>query len=408
MSNRRLSICYVVPGHDLLSTVGPSRNVINLARALGEWADVTVAFRRVAEHRPEGLRVLEIQPGHVAATVDDASMKGVGYAEFFGYLRDVRSFAQRELPSFDIVLEKSWLLSGYVSSICNGRGQLVVPIENIVVNPAHAAGSSIMKRIRLEAGRWLAGRALRKAPLVIAETEFLKKEIVRFWGVSEERVAVVDLGVDRELFHPMEQSIARARVGISAQPAVILYVGVLDRTHDLEQVIRAMGGRKPAGVELHVVGEGARRIEYETLARECGAAAIFHGRVPHREVPVYISAADLCIAPYDAAAFSSGELGYSTMKIPEYLSVGRAVASVPSGRIRSLVAQGETGFLFPNEAGQWEAFLDALPGRERLREMGAAAARTRLTSWPDTARQYLSLCEARLAAAGGGGRAWTR
>src|SRR5262249_46760063 len=40
---RRLSICYVVPGHDLLSSVGPSRNVVNLAQALSEWADVTVA-----------------------------------------------------------------------------------------------------------------------------------------------------------------------------------------------------------------------------------------------------------------------------------------------------------------------------------------------------------------------------
>ena len=33
-ASRRLSICYLVPGHDLLSSVGPSRNVLNLAQAL--------------------------------------------------------------------------------------------------------------------------------------------------------------------------------------------------------------------------------------------------------------------------------------------------------------------------------------------------------------------------------------
>src|SRR5262249_39759799 len=155
-----LSVCYVVPGHDLLSTVGPSRNVVNLARALSEWADVTVAFRRAAEAPPAGLRVLEIQPGRQAATVDDAAVEGIGCGEFFAYLADVRRFAQRELQSFDVVLEKSWLLSGYLSRICRARNQLGVPIENIVVNPAHAAGRSVMKRVRLEAGRWLAGRAL--------------------------------------------------------------------------------------------------------------------------------------------------------------------------------------------------------------------------------------------------------
>lgn len=399
MSARRLSICYVVPGHDLLSTVGPSRNVVNLARALSEWADVTIAFRRVAdEQRPQDLRVLEIQPGDEAATVDDAAMKGIGYGEFLKYLRDVRSFARRELESFDVVLEKSWLLSGYVSAMCQRRGQLGVPIENIVVNPGHAAGRSVMKRLRLQAGRWLAGRALRKAPVVIAETEFLKKEIIAYWGVQPERVAVVDLGVDRNLFRPTPQAEARSRVRIPLEPTVVLYVGVLDRTHDLEPVIRAMGRKRPPGVELHIVGDGARRTEYQTMADQVGARVVFHGRVPHHDVPVYIAAADLCVAPYDPSAFSSGELGYSTMKIPEYLSVGRAVASVPSGRIRSLVRDGETGFLFANEVARWETLLEALPPRERLRAMGEAAGRTPLTAWSDTARQYLSLCEGQLTA----------
>ncbi len=75
--SRRLSVCNLVPGHDLLDSVGPSRNVLNLAHALGEWADVTAAFRRVADdNRPEGLRVLEIQPRDQAATMDDAAMRG--------------------------------------------------------------------------------------------------------------------------------------------------------------------------------------------------------------------------------------------------------------------------------------------------------------------------------------------
>ena len=41
----------------------------------------------------------------------------------------------------------------------------------------------------------------------------------------------------------------------------------------------------------------------------------------------------------------SGELGYSTMKVPEYLSAGRPVVTVPSGRLPDLVRDGETGFL---------------------------------------------------------------
>ena len=406
MSGRkRLSICYVVPGHDLLSTVGPSRNVVNLALALSQWADVTIAFRRVVDQiRPAGVRVLEIEPSNAVAGVDDAAMKGMGYGQFFSTMRTLRAFVDQELASFDVVLEKSWLLSGYISALCLRRGQLGVPIENIVVNSRHAARRNVMKWLRLRVALAIAGRAMRKAPLIIAETEFLRREIVKFWRVDEACVAVVDLGVDRSLFKTTDRDLARRNLGIDPYKTVLTYVGVLDYTHNLEPAIRALGQLRPAGVELHVVGDGVRSEEYRQLAVSLGVASKFHGRVPHAQVPLHIAAADLCLAPYDAAAFYSGELGYSTMKIPEYLSVGRPVVSVPSGRVKSLIQEGKTGFLFDNDLEKWVAFLRDLPSRERLHEMCAAAAFTRLCSWEDTALQYLTLCEQQLPKTNRGGQ----
>ena len=391
---RRLSICYVVPGHDLMSSMGPTRNVLSLARALGEWADVTVAFRRLADAQPpEAQKLLEIEPRASAATVDDAANSGIGYGQFLTYLRTLRTFVDQQLNGFDVVLEKSWLLSGYVTARCLRRGQVAIPVENIVQNPAHAARHQFMKYLRLRAGGWLAGCNLRRAPLIIAETEYLKSEIARFHRVAATRIAVVNLGVDRAMFRPMEQSVARQRLAIDADLYVLSYVGVLDLTHNLEPAIRAVGAAGNPNIELHVVGDGARRAEYQRLAASCAARVVFHGKVAHTEVPLHIAAADLCLAPYDAVAFSSGELGYSTMKIPEYLSAGRAVVSVPSGRIRSLIGAGECGFLFNNELAEWQKFLARLPSRERLRIMGESAARLPLPSWADTARAYLSLCE---------------
>ncbi len=397
--SHRLSVCYVVPGHDLVLSSGPTRNVINLAREMSRWADVTVAFRRCIEAPAMGpVKVLEIQPSERSAGIDDSAVRGIGYGEFFSYLKSIRRFASEQLGGFDVVLEKSWLLSGYVSALCRRRRQLGVPVENIVQNPAHAANRQWGKLLRLHVGRWLAGRAIRGAPLVIAETEFLKKEIAAHWRVPLERIAVVDLGVDRTLFRSIDQGEARVRVGIASDRTVLVYVGVLDRTHNLAPAIAALGAAGDPRVELHIVGDGVRRAEYQALASSVGAMTVFHGTVEHQEVPWFIAAADLCLAPYDAAAFTSGELGYSTMKIPEYLSVGRAVVSVPSGRIRTLVAEGETGYLFPNEVAPWTRFLGMLPSRDRLREMGVAAAASKLTSWEDTALGYLSLCERELAA----------
>ena len=393
----RLSICYVVPGHDLMSTMGPTRNVLNLARALGEWADVTVAFRRLADARPpEGMSMLEIEPRASAATVDDAATSGIGYRAFLDYIATLNRFTDNELARFDVVLEKSWLLSGHVTARCSRRGQLSVPIENIVQNASHAARRQWMKYLRMKVGGWLAGRNLRRAPLVIAETDFLKREIARFHGVADERIAVVNLGVDRELFRPLSQAEARARLGVDPQRTVLGYVGVLDLTHNLAPVIEALAASGRPDLELHVTGDGARREEYRQLAIARGARVVFHGKVPHHEVPWHIAAADLCLAPYDAIAFSSGELGYSTMKIPEYLAVGRPVVSVPSGRIRTLVQDDVNGFLFENAPERWRDLLARLPDRERLRRMGEAAAAVPMPTWRDTARAYLDLCETQL------------
>ncbi len=392
-ASRRLSICYVVPGHDLLASVGPTRNVLSLARSLSRHADVTVAFRRVNKPDiPPGLRALEIQPAATATTIDDSAMRGVSIPEFVNFIGSLRRFARRELREFDVVLEKSWLLSGYVSSLCRRRGQLGVPIENIVPNAAQAARGQLMKLLRLKAGSWLAGRLLRSAPLVIAETEFLRKEISVFWKIPFERIAVVDLGVDRELFRPKDQGAARQALGIDPSATVLLYVGVLDYTHNLAPAISALGSSGLPGLELHVVGDGQRGAEYQILAKDAGANVRFHGRVAHRQVPQWIAASDLCLAPYDASAFASGELGYATMKIPEYLSAGRAVVSVPSGRVALLVKDGVTGFLFGNEAANWGKFLRDMPARARLQAMGQAAAATRLQSWDDTADAYFEHC----------------
>ena len=398
--SERLSVCYLVPGHNLLSTVGPTRNVLSLARALGRHADVTVAFRRVLDERaPADLRVVELQPATraEAGALDDAAMRGLSYGEFLACLRDLRRFVTERLQPFDIVLEKSWLLSGYLSTLCRRQGRPGVPVENFVPNPVRNAAGGLAKRLRLEIGQRIAGHHLRQAPLIIAETTHLKRGIAQHWRVREDRIAVVGLGVDRALFAPSDQAEARRQLGIAPEPLVLLYAGVVDATHDLGPVLGALARLQDRGIELHVVGDGSLRAGHERAARAAGARVIFQGRVAHEQVPVYIAAADLCLAPYDLTAFQSGELGYSTMKVPEYLSAGRPVVTVPSGRLTELIREGQTGFLVANTAGEWLRFLRQCPGRAQLRAMGEAAAKVELMTWDDTASAYLALCERQLA-----------
>ncbi|GBD42266.1 D-inositol 3-phosphate glycosyltransferase [bacterium HR39] len=390
--------CYLVPAHHLLPTAGPSRNVLSLARALAEFAEVTVAFRRIADPHavPEGVRAEELDPACPlpAELPDDAAMRGLGAAETLRYLRRLLAWAADAARRFDVVLEKTWLFSGTLSARILAAGCVGVPVENFAPDPARYAGD-LAKRLRLSLARAVAGRALRACPRIIAETGPLRASLVRAYGLDPARIEVVPLGIDPQMFRPIPQDAARARLGLPPDALILLYVGVLDRTHDLGPLLAAMAaiGRQelPPGLELHLVGTGTRREEYGEMARRHGLPVVFHGRRPHAEVPWWIAAADLCLAPYDAAVFAAGELGYATMKIPEYLAVGRPVVSVPHGRPAKLVRPGDTGFLFDNRADLWQSFLRSLPGRDVLAAMGERAARTPVPTWREVARRYFEI-----------------
>jgi glycosyltransferase involved in cell wall biosynthesis len=396
---KRLSICYVVPGHHLLSSAGPTRNVLCLAEALSQWANVTVAFRSILEPvTPKGYEVVEIEPGAggLGYRVDDAAIRGMGFREFVEYLSFLKQFVAERFASYDIVLEKSWLLSGYVAALCQRRGLPGVVIENVVRvwNEPLRIPRDVMRYLSYQLAQTLVGHYLRRAPLVIAETEELKRTITQRWTLAPKQVEVVGLGVDHSIFRPLDQANARKQLGISPNATMLLYVGVLDQTHSLIPLLEALNAIPICPLELHIVGDGVLKDQYQGKVHESRKNAFFHGRVPHTAVPQYIAAADLCLAPYDLRMFPNGHVAYSTLKIPEYMACARPVVSVPSGHVLNLIHHNITGFLFHNDVHNWKSFLHGCPPRQKLQQMGLAAADVVSSrSWEATASTYLTFCE---------------
>ena len=95
---RRLSICYAAPGQRLLGTAGSTRNVLSVAEAMSQWADVTVAFRSIAGAPPSrNFKIIAIDPpGSVAPDVrDNVAVRGLNPFAHAAYLRTLRGFAAR-------------------------------------------------------------------------------------------------------------------------------------------------------------------------------------------------------------------------------------------------------------------------------------------------------------------------
>ena len=405
MPRKRLSICYAAPGSNLVPSAGTTRNVLNLADALSEWADVTVAFRRIQESPgTRRYRTVAIDPHRADshAFTDDNAARGLQPLGHLSYTRTLWSFASRHAAEYDVVLEKGWRLSGFLCAAFNHSHVPGVLVENDVRfwTESVKGVASVAKYGLHLISQWASGLYCRRLPNVIAESEELKALLVQRRGLAPDRVDVVGLGVDHSVFRPMDQSQARAMHAIRQDATVLLYVGAMDEYHDLEPLIEGLALVANAGLELHVLGEGEFRSRCEAKAKAAGLHATFHGHVPHAQVPEYIATADLCLAPYRTSAFYNGLVTFSTLKIPEYMACARPVISVPSGSILRLVDEGRTGFVRPNEVTSWASFLRELPPRDRLASMGEEAARAVTSiSWTATAQRYLEICERRVASA---------
>ena len=395
----RPSVCYAAPGHALLSTSGTTRNMLSLAKALSRWADVTVAFRSIRQPiQCDNFKMIAIdsEPEIPSERKDDVAARGLNVFAHMSYLRKLSDFSRQSAPSYDLVFEKGWRLSGFLSSACRRQGVPGVLVENDVHYWSESIGSAgaVAKYGAHRAAQCLARFYSRRIPLVIAETDELKNMLVAERGVRPECIEVVGLGVDHELFHPLDQASCRDVLGIPPQAFVLLYVGGMDNYHDVGPVIDALARVRVPGLELHLVGDGEFRGAYEARSRYARVPVRFHGQVPHDRVPKFIAAADLCLAPYRVNAFPNELVSFSTLKIPEYMACARPVASVPSGHIKRLIDDRVSGFLFSNDVPSWVTFLETLPSREKLKKMGAAAARAvESVTWEKTAARYLEVCQ---------------
>ncbi|MCC6989025.1 MAG: glycosyltransferase family 4 protein [Acidobacteria bacterium] len=195
-------------------------------------------------------------------------------------------------------------------------------------------------------------------------------------GVDRARVHVVANGVDTTRFHPGGDHGVRARYGLGDRP-VLGFVGGLRPWHGVETLPRAVAAltaRHP-GVHALIVGDGPLRDELTREITRLGLEAhvTLTGAVPHEDVPAFIRACDVALAPYPAASHT---FYFSPLKVYEYMACGVPVVGARLGQLADVVEEGVTGRLYP--AGDTDALVEAchdlLARPADARRMGARAA----------------------------------
>ncbi len=176
---------------------------------------------------------------------------------------------------------------------------------------------------------------------IIAISDMVKQDMIRWYGIPENQISVIYNGVDIDRFHPRNRRYreeVRRRHGIEDE-FVILFVSNNFRLKGLRSLLQALPGLQKEGspaFKLIVLGRD-RQNSYLRLAKKLGilGKVVFAGSTDEPEK--YYGAADLLIHPtfYDACSLT----------VLEALSSGLPVITTLSNGASGIMTSGREGFL---------------------------------------------------------------
>lgn len=241
-------------------------------------------------------------------------------------------------------------------------------------------------------GRWAMRRAARIR--VISRAIFNQ---VRAQGIGEDKIRLVSLRADLDLFNPRHNTKIRLNTNDTNSTNKIVNIGYIGRLVDgkgLEDLLHAVANLKGqifptfrsgssisrpnqrdsgeigTNFKLLIFGTGLLKPELKRMAQELEISDLvsWRGLVPYGKVPEALAEIDIFVYPSWHEGF-----GRSIM---EALAMEKPVVATNIGGIPDLVQNGENGFLVePHNPGQLAEKIKILAENKTLREKFGQAGR---------------------------------
>lgn len=203
---------------------------------------------------------------------------------------------------------------------------------------------------------------LEQANCIVA-TSPQEQEALRTLVSEQGHIEVIPCGTDIENFQAIPKGEARSKLGFQPDEKIVLYVGRFDPLKGLETLVRAVAQLKETQPASHVClvivsggdstqsdSEEQQRIENMVQALGLAEQTKFAGPVGHDRLPLYYTAADVCVIPSNYEPFGLVAI--------EAMACGTPVVASAVGGLKFSIIPGETGLLVPPQ--DVEAFADAI------------------------------------------------
>ncbi|WP_414564283.1 MULTISPECIES: glycosyltransferase family 4 protein [unclassified Anabaena] len=229
----------------------------------------------------------------------------------------------------------------------------------------------------------------------IVATSPQEQEHMRSLVSTKGNIDIIPCGTDIHRFGAVERHAARAKLGITPETKLVLYVGRFDPRKGIETLVRAVNEsqlRDSKNLKLIIGGgstpgnsDGIERDRIENIINELGMNdfTTLPGRLSQEILPTYYAAADVCVVPSHYEPFGLVAI--------EAMASGTPVVASDVGGLQFTVVPEVTGLLAPpQDVAAFSAAIDRIllnpEWRHKLGQAGRKRVETKF-SWDGVATQ---------------------
>jgi D-inositol-3-phosphate glycosyltransferase len=352
-------------------TGGMSVYIRELAHELGKQGHSVDVYTRV--HDPADPIIVDLGERarliHLKAGEEEKIHKLAVYSYLPEFACNLESYRKNNALRYDLIFSHYWL-SGWVGKYFQvwWRVPHIVMFHTLgAVKNAIGIGEDAPE-LRVVTER----ESVQDCQRVIVATQKEKEELMQRYDASPDKIGMVPCGVNMERFQPVAKMAARQKLGISDE-RILLFVGRIDPLKGIDRLLKAMPYLQSfKGLRLIIIGgDEYSQGEVEKLQKLCAELKIedsvtFQGLVKHEQLPYFYSAADVCVVPSYYESFGLVAL--------ESLACGTPVVATDVGDLKSIIRQGETGYVVADNSPQTLADRIARLLSKSPRDMESARA----------------------------------
>ena len=322
-------------------TGGMSVYIRELARELGKRGHRIDIYTRLrnGRHQPVIDLFEKVRLIHLGIPNNGNLSRLALYPYLPDFFKSMENFRSQEGIAYDIIHSHYWLsgqLGNWAQELWNRPHLVMLHTLGEVKNRTGVGRPEPELRIAAEK------ELVKTCHRILAPTEREKDNLVRYYGVSEEKIGIVPCGVNLDLFQPERKQAARKHLGLDPDDIILLNVGRFDPLKGIDRLLEALVHlRDHRRLRLVIVGgDGDKAPESQFLRQKAinlgiGDKVLFAGRIEQKYLPPYYNSADVLVISSHYESF--GLVGL------EALACGRPVVSTPVGAMERLIQKSQAG-----------------------------------------------------------------